>query len=367
LTENPRSPPTLNDVAALAGVSAQTVSNYLTGRNKPRSANLQRLEAAIKELGYRPSAAARALRLKRSNTIAMLLEDGADSAVEKARQNWEPLHAMFLYGATMKARELGYRITIVLTEQGTTEAEAQRLVREGMTDALICSTEAMPDAQLLRLQKLARTENVPIAMLQEYRVHPDICTVAAEDEHGATMAAEHFAALGHKRVAVMIVLPLWPGPIRRRDGFEIAARRLGLEVQVWECERYDAETIRTYAANRLQCEDSPTAVFAVNDIIAISVMKQAIDMGLEVGRDISIVGFNDLDIASQVTPPLTTIRTPAAAMGARAVEVLTNALGGQPLPKSTTLPVEFIIRGSSGPPGKTSRLKAAPYPRRGIP
>lgn len=120
-----RKPPTLNDVAALAGVSAQTVSNYLTGRFKPRGANLQRLEAAIQELGYRPSAAARALRLKQSNIIAMLLEDGVDGAEE----GWEPLHAMFLYGATTKARELGFYITTVLTRQGTAEAEAVRLVR----------------------------------------------------------------------------------------------------------------------------------------------------------------------------------------------------------------------------------------------
>lgn len=344
-----RKPPTIADVAALAGVSAQTVSNFLTGRFKPRGQNLQRLEAAISELGYRPSAAARALRSKQSGIIAMLLEDGADVPDEHIREGWEPLHAMFLYGATHRARELGFYVTPVLTRQGSAEMEAIRLVREGRADALICSTEMMPDAQMERLQQIAQTEKVPIAMLQENRKRDFICSVAAADEDGGEQAAKHLAALGHKCVAIMTVKPSWPGPVRRRAGFEGAATRLGLSVEVWEAEAYTVEAVRMRAAPELVRQDRPTAVFAVNDVIAVALMQQAIELRLDVPNDLSVLGFNDLDIAAYFRPALTTLRTPGAAMGARAVEVLVDAISGRPLASTELLPIEFIPRDSTGP------------------
>ncbi|KQU88136.1 substrate-binding domain-containing protein [Ensifer sp. T173] len=342
-------PPTIADVAALAGVSAQTVSNFLTGRFKPRGQNLQRLEAAISELGYRPSAAARALRLKQSGMIAMLLEDGADLSQERMREGWEPLHGMFLYGATNRARELGYYVTPVLTRQGTAEMEAIRLVREGRADALICSTELMPEAQLERLQRIARTEKVPIALLQENRKRDFICGVAAADEDGGDQAAAHLAALGHRRVAIMTVKPSWPGPVRRRAGFEAAAARLGLSVEVWQAEHYTVEAVRQRTAPELLREDRPTAVFAVNDVIAVALIQLAIELRLDVPNDLSVLGFNDLDVAAYVRPALTTLRTPGAAMGARAVEVLVDAISGKPLASTALLPVEFVPRESTGP------------------
>ncbi|MCW0001068.1 LacI family transcriptional regulator [Pararhizobium sp. YC-54] len=352
-----RKPPTIADVAALAGVSAQTVSNYLTGRFKPRGQNLQRLENAISELGYRPSAAARALRLKQSGMIAMLLEDGADLSDERIREGWEPLHAMFLYGATNRARELGFYVTPVLTRQGGAEMEAIRLVREGRADALICSTEMMPEARLEHLQQIARTEKVPIAMLQENRKRDFICSVSAADEQGGEQAAQHLAALGHTHVAIMTVKPIWPGPVRRRSGFETAAQNLGLAVEVWEAEHYTMEAVRRRAAVDLVSQNRPTAVFAVNDVIAIAVMQQAIELRLNIPKDISILGFNDLDIATYVRPALTTIRTPAAAMGARAVEVLVDAISGQPLASSALLPIEFVSRQSTGAAPNTSCVR----------
>ncbi len=346
-------PPTIADVAALAGVSAQTVSNFLTGRFKPRGQNLQRLEAAISQLGYRPSAAARALRLKQSGIIAMLLEDGADHSQMRLREGWEPLHGMFLYGATTRARELGFYVTPILTRQGAAEEEAIRLVREGRADALICSTELMPETQLERLQRIARTERVPIAMLQENREREFICSVAAADEDGGEQAARHLAELGHERVAIMTVKPSWPGPVRRRVGFEVAAAKLGLHTEVWEAEHYTVEAVRRRAAPELAREDRPTAVFAVNDVIAVALIQQAIELKLDVPRNLSVLGFNDLDVAAYVRPALTTLRTPGAAMGARAVEVLVDAISGKPLVSTALLPIEFVSRQSTGAaPGK---------------
>ncbi len=118
---------------------------------------------------------------------------------------------------------------------------------------------------------------------------------------------------------------------------------------------FNAEAIRRLAAPGLARPDRPTAVFAVNDVIAVALMQQAIELRLTIPGDLSILGFNDLDVANYVRPALTTLRTPAAAMGARAVEVLVDAISGKPLVSTALLPIDFVARDSTGPaPGASS-------------
>ncbi len=375
MTTERKRPPTLADVAELAGLSAQTVSNYLTGRNKPRGDNLQRLESAIQQLNYHPSAAARALRSKRSNIIAMLLEDErqqngqvdsrldnsnrgssgqanstqANSTQASSTQGWEPLHALFLYGATSKARELGFYITNVLTWHGDTENQASRLVREGLVDGLIFSTEVLTGERLKRLQKVAQNERVPIVLLQERQARPHLWNVAADDESGARMALTHLLELGHRHLALMLVEPLWPGPVRRAEAFIAAAREASVTVEKWVSPHYTVDAVRARVAPELTRKDRPTGIFAVNDITAMAVIQQATELGLSVPGDCSVVGFNDLDLASHFRPAITTIHMPAIGMGARAAEMLINASRGEKVEKSVVFPVDFVRRESTGP------------------
>jgi DNA-binding LacI/PurR family transcriptional regulator len=351
-----RKPPTLADVAAKADVSAQTVSNYLTGRNSPRPATLERLKAAIEELNYHPSAAARALRSHRSNIVGMILEDPetpiGDSVGRGLR---EPLHAAFLHGAVTKAHELKFYITTVLSLSGETEADALRLVREGRADGLIFSSEAVDNRRRHEIQKIAQQERVPVVLLQERARIPGIHTVAAEDEVGARLAAEHLIKLGHRRLVVVGTNPPWPGPIRRSKAFIKAVSEAGLRAEEWLAETYSIDAVRARVAHEFGREGRPTAIFSVNDIVAIAVIQQAMESGLQVPRDISVVGFNDLDIASYFRPAITTVRIPAVAMGGRAVEILVESMQGKSPPTAQLLPVEFVARESTSHPPTSLR------------
>ena len=128
---------TLHDVAQRAGVSPQTVSNYLNGRHVTRPATRERVDRAIRELGYRPNAAARALRSQRARSIAFLLEDPNNLGLH------DPLHTEFLHGVAAAAHEADYHLTIGLTSPGETFPHALRLVREGRADGLVLSLGAL--------------------------------------------------------------------------------------------------------------------------------------------------------------------------------------------------------------------------------
>jgi LacI family transcriptional regulator len=351
-----RKPPTLADVAAKAAVSAQTVSNYLTGRNSPRPATLERLKSAIEELNYHPSAAARALRSDRSNIVGLILGDPeAPVGDSVGRGLREPLHAAFLHGAATKAYELKFYITTVLSCSGETEADALRLVREGRADGLIFSSEAVDNRRRHEIQKIAQQERVPVVLLQERTKITGIHTVAAEDEVGARLAAEHLINLGHRRLAIVGTKHPWPGPIRRSRAFLKAVSEAGLQAEEWLAETYSIDAVRARVADEFRREGRPTAIFSVNDIVAIAVIQQAMESGLQVPRDISVVGFNDLDIASYFRPAITTVRIPAVAMGARAVEILVESIQGKSPPTAQLLPVEFIARESTSHPPTSIR------------
>lgn len=341
------SPPTLKDVAREAGVSAQTISNYLTGRTQPRGKNLERIQQAIHKLNYRPSAAARALRLRQSNILGMIFEDVVDKNQASLREGWEPLHTLFLQGATMKAREHDFYVTTVLAWHGEAEDHAAHLVREGRADGLIFSSEAMTPEQLARIQNVAATERAPLVLLQENTRSEGCCAVYAEDEVGGEKAARHFWDLGHRTVAVATVKPDWPGPIRRARAFKEAAERLEMRVTEWAADAYTIDAVRSCVRAALSENDRPSAVFAVNDIVAVAIIQQATELGVSVPGKLSVIGFNDLEIASYFRPAITTIKTPAKEMGARAAEVLIEALRGRPLEDAVVLPVEFIEREST--------------------
>ena len=210
---------TLHDVAQRAGVSPQTVSNYLNGRHVTRPATRERVDRAIRELGYRPNAAARALRSQRARSIAFLLEDPNDLGLH------DPLHTEFLHGVAAAAHEADYHLTIGLTSPGETFGQALRLVREGRADGLVLRLGGLDaDRDPMRL---LTSENVPIVLLQQWVSVRDVFTVSAQDDAGAEQVVDHLVDLGHRRLAWVCGAPLWPGPRRRRDGFVRAASARG--------------------------------------------------------------------------------------------------------------------------------------------
>lgn len=332
---------TLRDVAERAGVSPQTVSNYLNGRHQTRPLTRDRVESAIRDLGYRPNAAARALRSQRASALGVLLEDPDRVGLH------EPLHVEFLHGAAAAAHDTGWHLTVALTWPGETEAHALRLAREGRADGLIISFGALEPSRRRALRELT-AEGVPIVLLQERAALPGVFTVSAQDEAGAERAVEHLVELGHRRIAFLCGEPLWPGPKRRREGFLAAAAAAGVDAVEWTCAAYTVAAARTRVAEELGSPGSPTGILAANDVMAMGVIQQVEELGLDVPRDVSVIGFNDFDFAAWIRPSITTVRIPGPQMGARAVQLLIEAVEGERAAESVAFQVELVVRESTG-------------------
>ena len=230
---------TLRDVAERAGVSPQTVSNYLNGRHVTRPATRERVDRAIRELGYRPNAAARALRSQRARAIAFVFEDPNDLGLH------DPLHMEFLHGVAAAAHELDYHLTISRTAPGETVPAALRLVREGRADGLVLRLGGL-DADRDPIRALI-DERVPVVLLQQWVNVRGVFTVSAQEETGAEQAAEHLVGARPPGAGV----GLRQAPVARSGS---PPRRLrprgqgeGRARAEWTCEAY---TVRARARAR---------------------------------------------------------------------------------------------------------------------
>jgi DNA-binding LacI/PurR family transcriptional regulator len=259
----------------------------------------------------------------------------------------EYLHMEFLNGAAARAHDAGKHLLVTLTRPDETMARAAEIAREGRADGLALS---LGDANAVtrEMRELASL-GVPVVLLQQASTVPGIASVAAQDELGAAAAVTYLVAEGHRRLAWLCGEELWPGPERRNAGVRDAANAAGIALNEWTCKTYTVEAAREAIALALADDaQPPTAIIAANDMIALGVVQQALEQGVRVPEDLSVVGFNDFDFSAWVRPSLTTVRIPAAEMGKYAVELLLGS-DGVFLPTARVFPAELIVRESSGP------------------
>lgn len=341
MTEQSHARATIRDVADRAGVSAQTVSNFLNERHRPRRGTRERIERAIRELNYRPNASARALRSDRSKTILLVLEDPNRLGLH------DPLHLEFLHGAATAAHLAGYHLTVEVTPSGDAGEAALRLAREGRVDGVMLSVGELTTE--LRQSIDGTRALTPVVLLQQHEAPSGVFSVSANDERGAAEAIAHLVALGHERLAFLGGEPLWPGPRRRLDGAVRASREAGVSLALWTAEAYTVDAARRAVAEKLVGPTAPTGILSVNDITALGVIQQAADLGLSVPDDLSVIGFNDFDFASWVRPAITTVRLPGAQMAARAMDLVIEATRQQRPAEAVAFEVELVLRETTGP------------------
>jgi LacI family transcriptional regulator len=334
---------TIHDVADHAGVSAQTVSNYLNERHRPRRLTRERIESAISELNYRPNASARALRSQRSGAILLALEDPNRLGLH------DPLHMEFLHGAATAAHAAGYELMVDVTPATDAGEAALRLVGEGRVDGVILSIGELGAAHRDSIGAITQA-GTPVVLLQQRDGPAGVFTVSADDQRGAVEAVRHLVELGHTRLAFLGGEPLWPGPRERRDGVVAACRDAGVELEQWTADAYTVEAARRRSEQELRDrDDRPTGILAANDVIALGVIQQAADLGLRVPEDLSVIGFNDFDFTDWVRPAITTVRLPGPQMAARAMDLVIEAVRRESPAQSVAFEVELVVRDTSGP------------------
>lgn len=340
---------TIREVAALAGVSTATVSRSLRGGVGVDPLTRARVEAAVRELRYRPSGVARSLKLGATRTIGLIVTD-----IEN------PYFPQLVSGVEDAARERGYSVLLADGRRDPErELESLDLLGEREVDGLIIASSAVT----MRHQQRIREVPCPVVIINSESTVPAVPAVVSDNAMGGWLAADHLAALGHRRFVFLGDPNDGDSAVQARiDGARSALERRGLHgAQDLGIVRADGTVAGgvAAAAGVLALSPMPTAVLCRNDLTAIGVVRGLKASGYRVPRDVSVVGFDDIEFASYVDPALTTVRQSTDEMARWAVASLFERIdhgrepdAGQPegAPgENHRVPVHLVERESAGP------------------
>jgi 5-deoxy-glucuronate isomerase len=351
---------TIREVARRAGVSTATVSRILSGASTSRPATVAAVRAAAEALDYRPSSIARSLKTRMARTLGLIVTDVHD-----------PFFPELVAAVEDAAWEHGLRIILCNgARDPRREADYLALLQDGRVDGLIVAAGHVTDAYAAQLAKSA----VPVVIVNSERADLGVPTIGSDNRGGGRMAAEHLLGLGHTRIAVVT------GLAERADA---ADRALGALDALAEAGigRDDVPVILGVGPGTgggsvdelLAQRPDITGLVCYNDVTAIEVIRALRAGGRRVPGQVSVVGFDDIDAAAWVEPPLTTIVQQKAEMGRwavrRLVESITGAGSAASAIEQVVLPVSLCVRGSTGPaPRPADRAEpagaAAPGPPR---
>jgi DNA-binding LacI/PurR family transcriptional regulator len=320
--------PTSIDVARCAGVSQSTVSLVLSGKARGRvsEATADRVQACAQKLGYRPNVAAQALRLGASRAVALLVPDMTN-----------PFFSRVLRGAQRAAQSAGYVVILVDTQNDRHwESQSFEALRAGPVDGYLLFEVTAPDA-------LGPDESV-VLMETEAPQRP---SVRFDGEAGAAMAFEHFIELGHTRIghlaAAFRALTFEDRERARQRVLSDAGLDPGAQPRVMT-----PITIEDARQNgHVLLDHGPSAVFCDDDVIAAGLYLAARDRGVRIPEDLSVVGFDDMDFARVLSPPLTTVALDAELLGATSFELLEQRMSGKSTRERVVLPAELLVREST--------------------
>ena len=342
------SKPTIRDVARVCGVSVATVSYVINGTRVLKQETRDRVQQAMEEMNYTPSAVARGLLSKRVHTL------GVHCSVVQADQFiTNPYAAGILSGILNRAQIEEFDVTLFTNRWQNVQTSAPALC-DGRTDGMIALA---PPLHCDMIEGLAGLHLPLVAIASQ--PHDGIATVDVDNFAGARMAARHLIELGHQRIGAILGNEDMASFAPRLRGFRAALNEANLEARAQDVvvSHFDGSLAFEQARQMLRQQQPrraprPTAICAGNDAIAIEIIEAARSMNLRVPDDLSIIGFDDLPMASVVRPNLTTIRQPLRAIGERAASLLIEQMRGQP-PETTDfvhlLQPELVVRQSCAP------------------
>lgn len=339
-------PPTLEEVAKLAGVSRSTVSRVVNQHPNVRPEVRERVWEVIRKTGYQPHAAARSLATRRTRVIGLIIPQAVTTLFT------DPYFPILIRGIADACNAHNYHLMLSLfSRRRVQESRArqdllyQQVLRSRYLDGVVVSSAPLDDLIFPRLLE----DGVPFVLIGRYS-HERASYVDVDNVVGARMAVEHLLRLGHERVATIT------GPLNmcagqdRLEGYRQALAARGIPVDEDLIAEGDFTEQGGQAAMRRLLPHRPTAVFAASDMMAVGAIKVLREAGLRVPEDVAVVGFDDIPLASMVEPPLTTVRQPIEQLGSMAVELLVSLMEnpGEETVHRVVLPTELVIRASCG-------------------
>jgi LacI family transcriptional regulator len=344
---------TIRQLAHLSGVSIGTVSRALNGYADVNPETRERIVRLAREIDYTPAAAARSLVTQRSHVIGVFLETG-----EGHPDLQHPFFHEVLVGLKHEIGAGGYDLLLFASERpgngyGGDHSYLRRARHHSVEGVVLMGV----DGEDLEVRRLTRS-GLPCVGVDVALSGPATEYVMSDNTTGARIAVDHLYGLGHRRIATITGLVETLSGGDRLKGYRDALRAKGLAFR----DEYVAygdfyvESGQQAMTRLLDLDEPPTAVACASDLMALGAIRAIAERGLEVPRDVSIVGFDDIQLAGHVQPPLTTLRQDKARLGAEAGRALTRLIAADTaVPEVMTLPVELIVRASTAPPPAESR------------
>ncbi|WBU37503.1 LacI family DNA-binding transcriptional regulator [Homoserinibacter sp. YIM 151385] len=331
----------LSDIADAAGVSVMTVSNVMNGkRARVSESTIARVQEIADRLGYVPNIQARSLKASRSHIVAALVPVREESSLL-----FSPHTVAVIGGIEQHLRHRGYHVLLRGIEQ---EGDIAQAIRGWSLDGAVLVEFA--DSEIDRIA----VDGIPLVALDSYSANPRTIGVRTDDHRGGWLAGAALTGAGHRRL-------LFAGPPyegmgvvgQRFEGFRSAVVAAGLDADSIAVERVltSFEDGRELGLRLREDHPEATAVFATADVLAIGIMAGLAERGVRVPEELSIIGFDDLEISGYTRPALTTIAQDLRAKVAEAARIVLEEIEGGEGPRSpVTLGVELVERGTVAPP-----------------
>jgi LacI family transcriptional regulator len=327
---------TISEVAKKAGVSPTTVSHVINNTRFVSDEKRERVERAIEEMEYHPNALARSLRSGETHTIGLVLPDSANPFFAEVGRSIE--------GA---AFNVGYSVILCNTENNLEKERKyiERLAEKQVDGMIFVGAGEDYDSYKKLLDMKIRV----VAMDRDY---PDLKmdVVISDNLQGGKLATQHLIGLGHKRIGCITGPSKVNLSAQRVTGYiqSLEEASLVIDQNLIISGDFHPESGQAAAYQLLAMQDAPTAIFACNDMMAIGVLRAGMELGRRIPQDLALVGYDDIELASYTTPPLTTIQQPKKEMGITALKYLLERIHAeQSAPQRASLPVSLVVRGSS--------------------
>lgn len=330
---------TIGEIASMAGVSKATVSRVINNKPDVDPHTRRRILGLIDQYGFQPNAFAKAISLQKSLSIGLIIPHDAEYVFSN------PFYTEVMRGVSTEVDRRGYYLVICYAH----ENNYLDIYHQKRVDGFVLLS---PGSFHKTIIQSLDEGSVPFVSTAKISEEETMTYVDVDNSYGATLVVEHLVQLGHQKIAY-ISKPTLQSSQDRLAGYKQVMHKYNLPC----CERWmmTSETSSVQSgynctARLLELDEMPSAIFLANDMMAIGAINAIQEKGLRVPEDISVVGFDDVPLASYLTPPLTTVRQPTFHKGVFAASALIDWLETLEKPRSRILDVELVVRASTAAP-----------------
>ncbi len=328
----------MRDVAERAGVSVTTVSHVINDTRPVSEALRDKVRVAMVELGYQPNTLARSLRRGETHTIGIIVPDSAN-----------PFFAEVARGVEDASFECGYSVILCNTDN---DLEKERLYTsllvKKQVDGILFVAAGLSAENIQALQ----AREMPLVLVDRQVAGVDVDSVLTDNARGGWLATQHLIDLGHCRIGCVIGPSDLTPSAARSFGYRKALDEAGIQVDEALIVRGDFQYESGYeaASQLLSIPEPPSAIFACNDLMAVGVLSSALERGIQIPGELSVVGFDDVRLAVYANPPITTVKQPKYEMGVLAAQMLLERMHEPALkPRTELLETRLVVRHSTAP------------------